>query len=286
MSNFFEILKRAQDSIVREALATAQSDQEHQARVFTCNANRTTPSAVGISSTPGAPANTSPSGTERRKQKRASISLAVRLRPADPNDEGVEEILRTVNSCRTNLYCTTASDHYYPGMSLRITFPFHSAHDSLTASEDTGELSRLERLPDHRFGLAILLRGPANAGAHALTRSYASGKLGRERRLAVRHSFTAAAVVISPQGQMHVQARCADLSTNGCYVDTMNPYPEGTRVHLQLKRKEQLFETAASVRSSHVGMGMGLAFHERAPEQKSLLSDWLSGESSTYYAAN
>ncbi len=281
MSEFVDILKRAQDSVVREALTTAQSGQDHDAHVLPCNSDGTARSAVGIFSAPSAS-----QGTERRKQKRASISLAVRLRPADPNDAGVEEILRTVNSSRNNLFCTTASDHYYPGMSLRITFPFHSAHDSLTASEDTGELSRLERLSDHRFGLAILLRGPANAGSNALTRSYAFNKPGRERRLAVRHSFTAAAVVISIHGQMHVQARCADLSTNGCYVDTMNPYPEGTRVHLQLKRQEQMFETVASVRSSHVGMGMGLAFHERAPEQKSLLSDWLSGESSTYYATN
>src|ERR1700722_18294573 len=126
MSELFDIPKRKQYSVVREALTTAQSGQDHDARVLPCNSDGTARSAVGMLGAPSASQR-----TERRKQKRASISLAVRLRPADPNDAGVEEILRTVNSCRTNLYCTTASDHYYLGMSLRITFPFHSAHDSL-----------------------------------------------------------------------------------------------------------------------------------------------------------
>ena len=222
---------------------------------------------------------------ERRKQKRAAIRLPVRIRPADHKDGRFVEILGTENSSRTGLFCATASKHYHPGMWLQVTFPYHSAHDTLATSEDSGELLRVVPLANNRLGLAVLLRGPARPETLGSTRIHTPGRSLGERRLALRQPFTAAVTIISAHAQMRLRARTADLSANGCYVDTMNPYPQGTCLQLQLSREEKTFETTAEVRCSHPGMGMGLAFLG-PPEQDSLLATWLSQEPAGYYSAS
>jgi hypothetical protein len=171
-------------------------------------------------------------------------------------------------------------------MRLRVAFPYHSAHDRATASEDAGELLRLMPLPQGRVGIAVLLRGPAHPENLVGTRSCGSVKALGERRFAIRQPFTAAAIITSAHAHVRLQARSADLSANGCYIDTMNPYPEGTCVRLQLARGEKIFEIAATIRCSHSGMGMGLAFLHPTPEQESLLAEWLSQEPASYYAAS
>jgi PilZ domain len=285
MSRIFEALKIAERSVAAKVCATVTGDFERQASVQPCILNGiNTPPFLGISEAAKASAEMPHDGSERRKQRRAGAKLAVRVRPADPEYGGFEEVLWTLNSSRAGLYCTTASAHYHPGMWVRITFPYHSAHDSLNSSEDSGELARVEPLRDKRFGLAVLLRGSAQAGTQAHTRTYASSRTIGERRLAVRQPFTSAAIVISAHAQMRLQARCADLSLNGCYLDSMNPYPVGTLVQLRLNKEEKTFAAVAGVRSSHPGMGMGLAFQELPPEQMLLIADWLNDELSGYYA--
>jgi hypothetical protein len=285
MSRIFEALRTAQESVAVKLSATLTGDFEGVASVQPCFLNRVSAPLLSISHAAKALTEIPHDGSERRKRKRACVKLAVRVRPADPKDGSFAEILWTLNSSRAGLYCTTASVHYRPGMWLRFTFPYHSAHDSLNLSEDNGELARLEHLSDGRFGLAILLRGPAQAGTQARTSNHSSNKTIGERRLAVRQPFTAVAIIISAHARMRTQARCADLSENGCYIDTMNPYPEGTLVQLRLTKEEKTFETTATVRSSHSGMGMGLVFHEPAPDQMLLLADWLTNEVWGYYAA-
>jgi hypothetical protein len=233
---------------------------------------------VAVSARP--PTHASQNRRERRKQKRAGVKLAARIRPADLKNGNFYEVLVTVNASRQSLYFTTASEHYHLGMRLRVTFPYNSAHDSVTASEADGEVTRTERLPDKRVGVAVELRGPAHtAGSSAGTAgpSVSRGAVG-ERRLASRYPFSAGAVVVDSHASMRLQARCSDLSLEGCYIDTLNPFPEGTLAHVELRRAERVFEAVARVNSSHMGMGMGLGFQELTPEQTSVLVHWLCSE--------
>jgi hypothetical protein len=222
---------------------------------------------------------------ERRKHRRAALKLAARIRPARSANGCAEEVLWTINSSRSGLYCITASKQYYTGMRLCIAFPYHSAHDDLSVSEETGELVRAELLPGGRMGLGILLRRTVHTETAVSTRSHVFGRALIERRLAVRRPFVAAADVITVDRRMRLQARSEELSANGCYIHTLNPYALGVCVRLRLIRAEKIFETAADIRSSDLGMGMGLAFLDPAPEQQSLLAVWLGHEPTSYYAA-
>jgi hypothetical protein len=235
--------------------------------------NRDSPTSGVLNDAANPPKTASQNRQERRSQRRAGVKVHARLRPADGKDEKFEEILATQNASRANFYVVSASRFYYKRMPLRVTFPFDSAHDSDSASEDTAEVVRLDHLPDGRVGVAIQFRQPI---ATASKKSDNVGKPEGERRFTVRHAVSAAAKITDWESNTRLQARCSDLSVAGCYIDTMNPFAESSSVRLQLTNKQRTFEVDAHVISRHAGMGMGLVFDGLGPEQMSVLVDWLS----------
>ena len=104
---------------------------------------------------------------------------------------------------------------------------------------------------------------------------------GRESRAQVRFPFTAAAEIYEIHSQTRLTGRCSDLSSGGCYIDTLIPFTVGSIVLLRMERDMREFEAAAVVAYAHVSMGMGLAFTEMKHEHQEVLRFWiaeLSGE--------
>ena len=103
-----------------------------------------------------------------------------------------------------------------------------------------------------------------------------------ERRRHARYSFTGTVEAVEPESDTRLQGRTSDLSEGGCYMDTLSPFPVGTRVKVRVTKEGQSFETQAEVAYSVVGMGMGLRFDAADPQQFGVLKSWLaelSGES-------
>jgi len=73
-----------------------------------------------------------------------------------------------------------------------------------------------------------------------------------------------------------LSARTSELGLGGCYVDALNPFPKGTLVELRILRDQGVFETKAKVVYCDPRFGMGLAFTEMTPDQRSLLEAWLA----------
>jgi hypothetical protein len=97
-----------------------------------------------------------------------------------------------------------------------------------------------------------------------------------KRRSVRRCPFVASAEVIDLESETRLSARISELAVGGCYVDMLNPFPEGTLVTLRILKDEGVFETKAKVAYTHASGGMGLTFTETAPSQRSLLEDWLA----------
>lgn len=95
-----------------------------------------------------------------------------------------------------------------------------------------------------------------------------------ERRDAQRYAFVCPVEVIDVAGITAISARTSDLSLHGCYIDTMNPLPVGTRVRLQLNKNNQRLELRAEVTSCHPG-GMGVVFERLSPVQQGTVVRWL-----------
>jgi|SRR5690242_5144141 len=98
-----------------------------------------------------------------------------------------------------------------------------------------------------------------------------------ERRDAPRYPFICPAELMDLGGDTRISARTAELSLHGCYIDTLNPFPQDTGVRLQLSKNDQQLEVQARVTVCHMGSGMGLMFERLTPEQNSILLGWLEG---------
>lgn len=99
-----------------------------------------------------------------------------------------------------------------------------------------------------------------------------------ERRRAPRHVFIASAEVEDIAVGSRLPSRISDLSAGGCYVDTINPFANGTDVRVRITTATREFEARAKVAYSHVHLGMGLQFCEVAPEHLAVLRQWLPAE--------
>jgi hypothetical protein len=91
-----------------------------------------------------------------------------------------------------------------------------------------------------------------------------------------RCPLVASAEVTELHSEALLSARTSEIGLGGCYVDALNSFPEGTLVGLRIIRDQGVFETKAKVVYCDPGFGMGLAFTEMTPDQRSLLETWLA----------
>ncbi len=96
------------------------------------------------------------------------------------------------------------------------------------------------------------------------------------QRAARRCTFVASAEVTELSSETHLAARTSELAVGGCYIETLNPFPQGTLVRVRILRDQGVFEAQAKVVYCHSNSGMGLAFSEMLPHQRLLLEDWLA----------
>ncbi len=97
-----------------------------------------------------------------------------------------------------------------------------------------------------------------------------------QRRSARRCAFVASAEVTELASQARLAVRTSELGVGGCYIDTLNPFPEGTPVQVRILRDNGVFDAKAKVVYSHAGFGMGLAFTEIPPDQLAILESWVA----------
>ncbi len=93
---------------------------------------------------------------EKRRRPRAKISRPLRVRPSDPRDDHFEDVTTSVNASREGIFFQTRQKRYYKGMRVFVTFPFVSANDPMNC-EYVGEIVRVEKLPNEKFGVAVHL---------------------------------------------------------------------------------------------------------------------------------
>jgi hypothetical protein len=127
---------------------------------------------------------------------------------------------------------------------------------------------------------------------HQATSSHKGGSAVKEaeRRGGDRHMFTASADVVELSSGARFSTRTTDLGPGGCFVDTTNPFPVGSNLHVKLHKGKTTFETSGVVVYSQNGLGMGIAFHELAHDRRAALENWLAdltgGERPHYESAH
>ena len=98
----------------------------------------------------------------------------------------------------------------------------------------------------------------------------------KKERSVRRCPLVATAEVTEARSGARLSARISEVGLGGCYVDALNPFPPGTMVGLRILRDQGIFESKARVVYCDPGFGMGLAFTEVQPKQRSVLEDWVA----------
>ena len=96
-----------------------------------------------------------------------------------------------------------------------------------------------------------------------------------ERRRVPRIRFKATSVVAEIGSTQVVVAQTTELSRYGCFVKTIKPYPQGTRVHIEMAEAGTTF-SASGVVAYVAGDGMGVIFSMVEHENYEILARWLS----------
>ena len=97
----------------------------------------------------------------------------------------------------------------------------------------------------------------------------------QDRRKTPRYPFSASVEMRQGTSADKRMARVTALSLNGCYIETPNPYPEGTSLEVKVFTATEFFEGQANVVYSQPSQGMGLMFLETRPYYLMVLRKWL-----------
>ena len=96
-----------------------------------------------------------------------------------------------------------------------------------------------------------------------------------ERRRAPRYQFIADAEVDEIESGTKLNAKTGDLSLGGCFLDMLNPSPEGTDVRVTIFHAATTFAALGRVVFVFPGMGMGVVFTSVEANQSAVLQEWL-----------
>lgn len=99
--------------------------------------------------------------------------------------------------------------------------------------------------------------------------------MGNERRRFPRYPFVASAELIEVSSQVHLSTRVSEISQQGCYFDTINPFPPGASIKIKIAHALVFFEAVGTVVYSQPHFGMGVQFKEIHPYFGKILEEWL-----------
>jgi hypothetical protein len=171
-----------------------------------------------------------------------------------------------VGSAPFPAHCWGPHRRYVTKVTCRLTSP--SARTSIPLC--------LPLLPAWNCRAEIMVKDRPKRKAGGAKPTTAKASPPAKQRAARRCPFVASAEVTEISSETHISARTSELAVGGCYIETLNPFPEGTLVHVRILRDQGVFEAKATVVYSHSNSGMGLAFSEMLPKQRLLLEDWLA----------
>jgi hypothetical protein len=98
----------------------------------------------------------------------------------------------------------------------------------------------------------------------------------RSRRRFVRHRIAFPIDLRDDRGGgVPMQTSASDVGGRGCYVETLTPLPLGTPLHVTFWMDTEKVTTAAMVRASDPGVGMGIEFIGLSLEEQQRVQNYL-----------
>jgi hypothetical protein len=96
-----------------------------------------------------------------------------------------------------------------------------------------------------------------------------------EHLRARRYLFVVGIELTGPQSEAQIRERTSDLSLFGCHVDTLKPFPTGTRVRIRIAHRRANFAALVTVVYAGPNAGMGVAFTKIEQKDQLVLEKWI-----------
>ena len=97
-----------------------------------------------------------------------------------------------------------------------------------------------------------------------------------ERRLSPRFSFIANGELREENTDTRLTTRVSEISKTGCYLDMMNPLPNGTPFRLSIAAGGEIFQAQAKIIYAVEHMGAGVQFEQIDSKSAPILERWLA----------
>jgi PilZ domain-containing protein len=100
-----------------------------------------------------------------------------------------------------------------------------------------------------------------------------------KKRVGPRFSFLVDAEIVLGDGTS-IPTQLDEVSLRGCYLDTLEPIPVGTRFLLKIGQGRKAFEVQGKVIYTHSGSGLGIfgqgvVFTDLSAKERSAINLWL-----------
>jgi hypothetical protein len=97
-----------------------------------------------------------------------------------------------------------------------------------------------------------------------------------EHPRARRYSFVTKIELTDVRLETHTEDRTSDLSLFGCYVETQNPFSQGTKLKIRIAHRGANFEAMGRVAYVRPDAGMGIVFTRIDQDDQLILEKWIS----------
>jgi hypothetical protein len=88
--------------------------------------------------------------------------------------------------------------------------------------------------------------------------------------------FVASIELTEVLSEKHIEAHTRNLNLIGCFVETVTPFPEGTKVRLRISHGGMNLVALGRVAYSRPNSGMGIAFTTIETKSQEVLDMWLA----------
>jgi hypothetical protein len=96
-----------------------------------------------------------------------------------------------------------------------------------------------------------------------------------DRRKSPRFAFIAGGELHEEKSNTLLRTRVSEISKTGCYLDMMNPLPNGTPIRLSIAAGGELFQAKARIVYAVEHLGAGVHFEEVDSANAPILERWL-----------
>jgi CheY-like chemotaxis protein len=98
------------------------------------------------------------------------------------------------------------------------------------------------------------------------------------RRVQSRMTCRMGAEIYPMGSKVPMRSSLIDISSGGCYVETISPYSPGTAIDILVRTEHLKIRLKGKVRSAHVGYGMGVEFVLNGPDEKAQVKRLLAAQ--------